>query len=319
MDEGTDALDRGDGAAAVAQAEQALAQDPANSDAYALRAQANFARREYSAAARDAGLALKLDPSNEQARAVLGMSASQAPSGSGVLAGAAATAGALAKGSARSGAGPSAVAADFPQPSDGASPPPTAGLPMSGGRSADFALQSLNAEAFETGAAAKARRHDFEGALSELDRGLLMAPDDEALLDEKAAILNRSKDYPGAFSAAGKVLAGNPQDAFAYFNRANALAGMGDRDGMLAALRRAASLDPSYQTILQEALELPKAADLLFLFPEDAAWRPQARRSVPGSPAHPGRRSWPVFLMGGIGGLLIALGSLRIFVARQKK
>lgn len=94
VDSGADALQSGDDEGAISQADAAIAQDPDNADAYALRAAAHLDTQNYAAAAQDAQTALSLDPQNPQAQGILAMSAAPIAI-SGIAKDAAATASAL--------------------------------------------------------------------------------------------------------------------------------------------------------------------------------------------------------------------------------
>lgn len=74
VDAGDVALENGDAAGAIAEAGKALAINPANADAFVLRAGARYARGDAAAAIEDARSALLLDPRNQQAQAILSLS-----------------------------------------------------------------------------------------------------------------------------------------------------------------------------------------------------------------------------------------------------
>jgi tetratricopeptide (TPR) repeat protein len=115
-------------------------------------------------------------------------------------------------------------------------------------------------------AMAYAGNGDYASALSDALSGLAKDPKNAALMSVKAQALSRLKRYNEALAAAMQALEKNPSDAHASYALAHARAGMGDRAGMIAALRAAAASDPRYQAALDQALSLPENADLLFLF-----------------------------------------------------
>jgi tetratricopeptide (TPR) repeat protein len=86
------------------------------------------------------------------------------------------------------------------------------------------------------------------------DEALREFPGNVNLLDAKATAQNKLKDFRGALATALEALDMDPNDAVAWMNKAFALRGLGDRDGMLAALRAAAALDPRFEAALKAAL-----------------------------------------------------------------
>ena len=309
VDAGGAALEQGDAAAAAAQASQAVAEDPGNSEAYSLQAAADYAQGDMAAAAQAASTALQLDPTNPQAQAVLSLTDSQAPVAAGALADAASVAGGLSgEIAAPAAADGDAVAASGAvgvlSPSAGGAAPAVQGsmpapvlvLSAAGApnavQSADLtrqaatairlgdplnamgllnravALDPTNTQALNLRAIAEAHDRDYSAALQDINRSLMIAPHRSASLDTKSKISNRAKDYAGALAAADEALRIDSRDAHAWFNRAHALAGQGDRAGMLEALRQAALLDPSYERSLQEALKQSPSEALTLLFPD---------------------------------------------------
>ncbi|HBT61146.1 MAG TPA: hypothetical protein DEB40_05325, partial [Elusimicrobia bacterium] len=331
VDAGGADLQQGDAAAAAAQARQAIAEEPGNSEAHSLLAAAAYAQGRYAAAARAAAAALRLDPGNQQARAVLALSGSRAPRAPGPLAAAASAAAEISEDIAAptepvpaSGALPAARAQNAPQSAD------LAGRAQAAIRSGDplkaigelnraIALDPMNAQALNLRAIVEADGRHYADALQDINRSLMILPHSSASLDTKSMISNRAKDYAGALAAANEALRIDSRDAYAYFNRAHALAGQGDRDGALEALRQAAFLEPSYERPLQEARALLASADMTLLFPDRegllsaACSRPVARRRA--SPfARFLRRSGIMPVVREIGSLR-ALGALGVFMA----
>jgi len=162
-----------------------------------------------------------------------------------------------------------------------------------------------------------AREGRWTDAISDASAGLALVPGNTQLLVTKAFAENRARRYADALATANLAIAADPDSALAWANRAHAQAGLGDREGMLSDLRRAASLDSRFAKTLEEAaqLQLPSDADVLFLFPGESA-----ARKAPGSPAAPARgRTFGVMMGAGIaGGLLLALGLLSLVLAPLK-
>jgi tetratricopeptide (TPR) repeat protein len=73
VDAGDVALEAGDARKAIEEADKALRENPANADAYVLRAGARYERGDAAGAAEDARHALILDPRNEQAQALMSL------------------------------------------------------------------------------------------------------------------------------------------------------------------------------------------------------------------------------------------------------
>jgi tRNA A-37 threonylcarbamoyl transferase component Bud32 len=104
-----------------------------------------------------------------------------------------------------------------------------------------------------------------------------------------------------------------PDNAFAFYNRAFAQSGLGDRDGAVDSLRRAAELDGRFEAVYEQAAQAPKTSDLLFLF-DDVA--PKASGPIPGAR---NKRFARVTLLSVLGGVLIALGLLHILSPRWRR
>ncbi|MBI2787867.1 MAG: protein kinase [Elusimicrobia bacterium] len=86
------------------------------------------------------------------------------------------------------------------------------------------------------------------------DEALQEFPGNTHLLDAKATAQNKLKDFKGALAAADEALSLDSKDAVAWANRAFALGGLGDKKGMIDALREAAALDPRFEAALKAAL-----------------------------------------------------------------
>jgi hypothetical protein len=164
-----------------------------------------------------------------------------------------------------------------------------------------------------------AQQRDYGRSAEDAKAGLGLAPKDPALLRSLGFAQLREKDYQGALATANEMLELNPNDPYAYALRAHAYGSMGDRDAMMADLKRAAELDPSFAAAAAEMgnkLQLPEDKDILFLFPgEESA--SAAKTAAPAS----GRGRTFGLLVGAsaFGGLLLALGLLHTVLAPLKE
>jgi tetratricopeptide (TPR) repeat protein/tRNA A-37 threonylcarbamoyl transferase component Bud32 len=319
-------LKHGMTAGAASAYRQILASDPANSAALSGLSSVLFKEGNFTAAADAAAQALKLDPSDQNALAVLHLSQDRT---SPPLAAAAPAFGDQgAAGAVPTGAVSARAAAAAAVAASGAAP---------GGSSASALREARTAVGLK----------DLDSALSILDRALDRRPDDAALLaaraqvcvlrreyaraeaDARAALASapsdagalralglsqlRLKDYAGADETAEALITFHPRDAFGYALRAHARGSAGDRAGMLADLKRAAALDPYYAPALARLgapLELPTERDLLFLFPGEPERRP--------APPSPRGRGYAVPLALGAGGVLGALLALALLSLKRK-
>ena len=310
----------------------------ADANAYALRGQLALDDGRYSAAYNDAKQALSMDAKNQAALALLhfsqGRSDGAPPDQSGAAAGPApGAAGAAADGGSSSGGSSSAgiggvsgsIAAANAVPSSSA-------LSRLSGDQARTAAQGAlgmndlaGARAYVDRALAQdpgnpallnlramisARGRDFSRAEADAKAGLAIAPKDPALLRTLGYAQVRNKDYRDAVASANSMMERDPNDAYAYALRAHAYGSMGDRDAMMADLKRAAELDPRFRDAaakMEGQLQLPNDADILFLFPgEDASG---ATAAAPAAPAAPAGRNLGLLAAASLGGgLLLAFG-----------
>lgn len=320
------AAEAGDHAAAEAAFTDLLGMDPSNAAALSGRASARLAMGRFQEAYEDASRALKADPSDRSALAVMkfsegrvGLAAAAAkPSRSlgDARAAAAATADEAARADAvaretegAAGGGAAArLAADRARASvetamklgdmDGALAAVERGLAGSPG---DPGLRGLRASL-------RLRKGDFAGAAEDAEEGLKDAPMDANLLRLRAFAELRAEDLDEAAAAAEGLLRLDPKDAFAYAVRAHVRGSRGDRTGLLEDLGRAAALDPAWKGTAEKALalQLPSESDVLFLFPGENGPAPEA----PAAPARRGPR--PLVLGAALGaGLLLAGLALR--------
>jgi len=302
----------------------------ADSGAYALRASMALDAGQFSAAANDARQALEMDPNNREARVVLQFSQGRVEAGGATEA--------------------MAAGAEASVPSLQAASP---GGSASAGVSA-AALSASSSRVSMEQVSSQARRMlalgDAAGALSLVNRTLIGAPGDPTLLLMRAGIYGRQRQfdkssedaaaglarlpknpdllrtkayadlrggrYKDVLSASAQILELDPNNALAYAYRAHAYGNLGDRDAMLADIRRAAQLDPRFakNAAEAEALMLPSNSDVLFLFPGEAG--PQTS-AVPASGKR-GRRFGVLMGVSLLGGILLALGLLQTVLAPIK-
>lgn len=277
--------DLGDAPGARQAFDQTLAADPNNAAALGGRAGAAFSMGDFPAAYSDARRALALNPADRGALTILKL--------------------AEGRGAGAGGAGKPAAAAAAAAPSGGMPGSGSAGpAPQAAARTA-FDLMS-SADTLEAGrwnreALAAARLGDRRAALAAADRalaaysanpvpymvrgrflmqdrdyraaldaaeaGLRASPGDRALLSLKARAANRLKDGALAGEAAESLLAMNASDPEGLANLAHSRGLAGDREGMLALLRRAEAADGSYKVSVESVLPMPPGSDELFLFP----------------------------------------------------
>ncbi|MBI5243219.1 MAG: tetratricopeptide repeat protein, partial [Elusimicrobia bacterium] len=274
---------------ALRKAEALLKADPKNVQALVAKGQALSDLKDYAGAAAQAREALRLDPNNANALALLQLSASRA----------------------------SGIGAPSPQaPAQGASPAPgedgPQGEPLRPGlglpelsKRLDTALKigdypavhqiaSRILEAYPDMSQVYGRRAEallhmgrYAEALEDLDKAFLGAPEDPRLHLMRAIALTRLRRYAEAAEAAKKALGANDKLAEAWRALAHAEAGLKQREEALRALRRAAELNArAFGPIYKRALDLPQTSDLLSLFEEAAPPPAQEppRRNLPAIP-----------------------------------
>lgn len=272
-------LAEGDPRSAKQLANNALALDPQNSDAYSLRAAAEMDLKQYPAAAGDAAAALALNPADERSKAVLMLAHAtvesrykqpdQTPR-------------------ADEDAGPGAVSAEAgPQrrSSLSISQTPVQASVLAGearraldlgdygaaisqaGRAIDLDPQNANAYALRAMAEEKAGKYD--AAARDAAAALELDPSNRLAQNVRGKSLNEMRRFNDALAAADEGLRRNPRNAYLEYMRAMALNGLGDRAGALDSLRRAAAIDSRFQDAVDLAQEQPGEKDLGFLFPED--------------------------------------------------
>ncbi len=285
VDAGDVALENGDTAGAIAEADKALAENPGNADAFVLRAGAQYDRQEFAAAVADAQSALLLDPRNQQAKAILSLTGSDA--GRASLSNAAAGSVSLANDGGRGGL-PTLGA-----PLEAPSPTPAVGALLS----AEFTSRAVGMAG-----------EDARSSVDQLDQALTLDPRNASAQSWRSAILNRIGDYASALASAEQTLSGNPEDAPAYFNKAYALAGRRNKAATIDALTQAARIDRTYQPVLDKALQLPGPEDMQLLFGE---WAASHQPEIP--PSRRSRYPLPLIALGVLGGLLALAGVAQLF------
>lgn len=121
-------------------------------------------------------------------------------------------------------------------------------------------------------------------SLEAAEAGLRVNPENLSLLKNKAAAQIELGDFKGAAQASDLALKANATDPLAHALRAFALGRLGDRVGMISALRTASALDPAYERLFIEAQNSEEGARTPFVLPGQArakAAGPAARRKTP--------------------------------------
>ncbi len=248
VDAGDEALEKGDNATAIKEANGALGINPANADALVLKAAAEYDQQAVPAAVADAQAALILDPTNQQAQAILSLTSTPRATGQAAASLSAMSAGLASEG--RTG-GRGDVGGSAPVAGPVASATPAVGKLLA----VDLSVRAMNTA-----------QSDPKASLGQLGQAMALDPKNATASGWYATIANRSGDYAGAEGAAARSLQSDPNDALAYYNKAYAMAGEGNRDGMVKALEQAAQIDPVYRTAATRAatLDTTQALDALF-------------------------------------------------------
>ncbi|MBI5881948.1 MAG: protein kinase [Elusimicrobia bacterium] len=110
-------------------------------------------------------------------------------------------------------------------------------------------------------------KKDWPAVIKDAKEGLALKPDDPQFLKLEADAENHLKLCKEAFQTSGRAVAADPTDATAYAIKAWSLGCLGDREGMLALLKKAVALDPKFQMSLESAADLEGDSDLFFLMP----------------------------------------------------
>jgi len=166
---------------------------------------------------------------------------------------------------------------------------------------------SQNAAAFDLRALAGNKLKRYDAALQDENAALALSPDDSTALLERSWTFSRLSRFASALKDAQAALKNHPENSFAYQNLAVALAGQGDRDGAVGALRRAAELNPDMETRYDQARQAASADEILSLLTQPAEPAAAPPKTAP--------RFSTLFLLTISGGLLIALGILSFLPA----
>ncbi|HVA65725.1 MAG TPA: protein kinase [Elusimicrobiota bacterium] len=329
-------------------ADALLASDPKDSSAYMMRGQIEADQNNFAAAAQDAQAALAINPNDKSAQVLLGMtqgraavsvpnlSAPQSAGSPGQRAedSLAAPGGANAPGSSPSGSNffnaNAPGSPNAPQPG-AVSGSINASSQFIGQARQDLSLgdyrgaiaqttRALNADPLNVGAyavraSAYMRGKNDDQALKDVAAGLQIDPNSQALMDAKAEAFNRLGRYAEAKAAAMLAIQNNPKDAKAYYELANALAGLGDKNGMIDALRSAAGIDPRYNRYLQAAMQIPSDQDLASLF--DSGPDSNSAPAMPQGRGDKLSRFGVIAILSALGGILLAMGLIHAFSSEQ--
>ncbi len=325
VDAGDEALDQGDAATAAADAQQAISENPANADAYALQAGADLAQGDPAAAAQAAQTALSLDPSNQTAQAVTDLAGGSVAPAANTVADAGAIGGNLqnqvsgtpsdaAAAPAPVVSGELALSAPSPAPyASLAVPPPAPGTPPPPSSSATPLLAaSLASQVAEQ--AARTMNVDPAAGMRAIAQAISLDPSNPDAWRLQAAALQRAGDYRDALAAANRATYLAPKDARAHYARAEALAFNHQKAEMTDELRQAAALDPTYRPVADSAIQLPQDSDLTLLFPD-------AREPLSMPHKHRHRKAWRRFwiTLGATGGLFLFAGLVYALLADREQ
>lgn len=302
-------------------AAQALEREPSNPEALTARAAARLKMNDFQGAAEDAKAALAVNPKDVEAMSVYKLS-----EGRGTFDAQAHGLGSV---------GPSPVALGGAGAPAGVVPSPgqeRLQLSAQFARSAAVALQMRdyhaaareagkaidanpkNAQAYVYRSIAGAKLGSYGSALDDARMAVGLVPNDRVALNAESLALNRLREYGLAKTQAEAALGLSGRDPESWFNLAYANAGLGDRDGMLAALRRAAELSPErFAKMLDLAVQAPESADLMYLFGEEG---PAADVKKPKTASRRDNRVLGIVVAAITGGFLVALGLLHILSAQ---
>ncbi|MFI5348642.1 MAG: protein kinase [Elusimicrobiota bacterium] len=174
-------------------------------------------------------------------------------------------------------------------------------------------LSPRNAQALNYRAMALNQLRRFPDAVQDASAALILAPGSAAVLHTRSWAFSKQGKYKEGLQDAQSASAAEPTNPLLYQDTALALAGLGDRAGTLAALRRSAELDPRFTGRLERAVQLPQDSDMTLLFDDGAA--AAAAAPAPPAPGSRERRFLRLSILSIVGGLLIALGVLHIVSA----
>ncbi|MBI4677258.1 MAG: protein kinase [Elusimicrobia bacterium] len=321
----------GDYDGAVADATKMTELDPKNATAYALRALAHYGAGRYVAAVDDAKRALSLDPNEKTAFSVLKLSEGRLPPDMKIPE-------EKLRESLNVQREYQGVVHQFYQAEEK--------IRLIAAESAARPIEKL-----VRGAVHRMELKEFQAVIEEAGKIIETAPDYAAGYYLRAAAYNQIGKYKEAAQDASQALALNPNDpaprdarswayfqlgrlddamadanlsleqdandAYAYANRGLINEKLGDFQAMQADLKSAASLDPQFKTVLQDAVARSNLERAPILGEPPRPPRPSA--AAP--PASPGRRKSFVTIVTSslVGGFLIALGLLHIMSGQWQK
>ncbi len=174
-------------------------------------------------------------------------------------------------------------------------------------------LNPQNAQALNYRAMTLSQMRRYSDAVQDASSALGLAPGNVAALATRSWAFSKEQKYKEGLADAVAASAAEPSNAFLYQDKALAMAGLGDRQGAMDALKKSASLDQRWTGRLERAVQLPQDADMTLLF--DDASTAVAAVPVPSTPASRQRRFLRLAALSAIGGLLIALGVLHVVSA----
>ena len=173
-------------------------------------------------------------------------------------------------------------------------------------------LNPQNAQALNYRAMSLSQMRRYSDAVQDASAALGLAPGNPAALHTRSWAFSKQRKYKEALDDANAASAAEPSNAYLYQDKALALAGLGDREGAIDALRRSAALDPRFTVRLEQATQLPQDSDMTLLFDDGSTAMAVA---APPSPGSQKRRFIRLAILSAVGGLLIALGVLHVVSA----
>jgi tetratricopeptide (TPR) repeat protein/tRNA A-37 threonylcarbamoyl transferase component Bud32 len=320
---GNEQLARAQPKAALESFNKALSLEPGNSDALTGRAAANMDLKNYRDASADAKEALRYNPKDPAAQAIVMLAHDTAAGGfkpsAGLSSGSSGDA-AQTGVSAGNGAAPGASRSKGLVASDGSALQSSAYArqamrDMSLGDvhaailAADRAveLDPRSADALSLRAFAEARAGRYEDALRDAAAALALDPKNALAHNARAKAYNSMGMYHEGLAAASDALRAERGNAYAEYMRAMSYNGMGDRPNAVTALEHAARLDPRFRDAADLARSSPEEKDLAFLFPEENLANVKAMLAA--RSAAPGRKGLPLTVTMLLG-LALVMGGL---------
>ncbi|MBI4678061.1 MAG: tetratricopeptide repeat protein [Elusimicrobia bacterium] len=177
-------------------------------------------------------------------------------------------------------------------------------------------LDPLNAQAWTLRAVADANLGKHGDAVYDASFALLLVPGDATARRMRSWSFSKTGKFTEALRDSDYALAKEPDDPFAHYDRAFAQAGLRDREGALASLKKAAELDERFQRVFDAALAAPRHSDMLLLFD---LMGPGSGLPAPGSRAQRRFPRWAVASLAVAGGLLAGLGVAAAVLAFRRR